>query len=47
MHFLTLTSCALDPTPLTCFLIQPNRAQKPRQASLKPPHAKPFNDSPR
>nr|WP_318779071.1 hypothetical protein [Gardnerella vaginalis] len=43
----TLTSCALDPRALISSLKQPNCAQKPRQASLKQPHAKPFNDSPR
>ena len=39
----TLTSCALDPRALTCFLIQPKHVEKPREPGLKPPHAKPFN----
>lgn len=47
VHFLTLTSCALDPRALTSSLKQPNCAQKPREPSLKPPCIKPFNDSPR
>nr|WP_325047855.1 hypothetical protein [Gardnerella leopoldii] len=42
----TLTSCALDPRALICFLKQQNHAQKPREPSLKPPRIKPFNDSP-
>jgi len=47
VHFLTLTSCALDPRALICSLIQKNHAQKPREPSLKPLRIKPFNDSPR
>ncbi|MFP1711421.1 hypothetical protein [Gardnerella vaginalis] len=43
----TLTSCALDPRALISSLKQPKYVQKPRQASLQPPHAKPFNDRPR
>ncbi|PNH18737.1 hypothetical protein B7R76_04050 [Mageeibacillus indolicus] len=47
VHLLTLTFCALDPRALTSSPIQPKYVQKPRRASLKPPRAKPFNDSPR
>ena len=41
----TLTSCALNPTPSTCFLKQQNHAQKPREVSLKPLRIKSFNDN--
>ena len=47
VHFLTLTSCALNPRASTSSLKQPNCTQKPREPSLKPPLTKPFNDSPR
>nr|WP_329557869.1 hypothetical protein [Gardnerella vaginalis] len=43
----TLTSCALNPRASTSSLKQPNCTQKSREPSLKPPHIKPFNDSPR
>ena len=47
VHFLTLTSCALNPRASTCSLKQQNRTQKPREPGLKPLRIKPFNDSPR
>ncbi|KXI18213.1 hypothetical protein HMPREF3230_00404 [Gardnerella vaginalis] len=47
MHFLTLTSCALNPRALISSLKQQNHTQKPREPSLKPLRIKPFNDSPR
>ncbi|WP_080576771.1 hypothetical protein [Gardnerella greenwoodii] len=43
----TLTSCSLDHRALISSHKQANCAQKPREPSLKPPHAKPFNNSPR
>ncbi|KXI15970.1 hypothetical protein HMPREF3230_01243 [Gardnerella vaginalis] len=43
----TLTSCALNPKAFISSLKQPNCTQKSREPSLKPPHIKPFNDSPR
>ncbi|KXI15872.1 hypothetical protein HMPREF3230_01258, partial [Gardnerella vaginalis] len=46
MHFLTLTSCALDPRALICSLKQQNRTQKSQEPSLKPLRIKPFNDRP-
>ena len=46
VHFLTLTSCALDPRALISSLKQPNCTQKPQEPSLKLLRIKPFNDSP-